>query len=212
MIDHKKIKKRLISFAVSIAAVFAASASAYAEQSPMDWAVESGIIVGMDDGQPHPEGEITRAQLAAMIIRFADPEPSGATRHYYDVHESDWFCPYVESVSAAGIMVGDGDYWRPHADVTREEAITTVVRALGLELTDTVPVFSDTDMVSAWADIYIDTATEYELIDTSDKLRPHDIMKRGELAELLYNSKNLTNGTSLMPIVDGDGSAWTPIY
>ena len=41
----------------------------YAEDA-MKWAVENGIVGGMDDGTLNPQGPATRAQVAAMMARF----------------------------------------------------------------------------------------------------------------------------------------------
>lgn len=44
--------------------------SAYAVQ-PMAWAVERGLIDGFQDGTLQPQGQTSRAQLAAVLARFA---------------------------------------------------------------------------------------------------------------------------------------------
>ena len=49
----------------------AASISAYAQQA-MAWAVEKGIIEGVTDTTIVPAGTATRAQCAAMLMRFAE--------------------------------------------------------------------------------------------------------------------------------------------
>lgn len=45
--------------------------SAYAVQ-PMGWAVEKGLIDGFQDGSLQPQGQANRAQLAAILSRFAE--------------------------------------------------------------------------------------------------------------------------------------------
>lgn len=47
----------------------AADVSDYAA-SAMRWAVETGIITGLDDGSIDPQGYATRAQFATMLMRF----------------------------------------------------------------------------------------------------------------------------------------------
>ena len=49
----------------------AASVSDYAETA-MAWAVEHGIITGMTDTTIVPQGTATRAQCAAMLMRFVE--------------------------------------------------------------------------------------------------------------------------------------------
>ena len=36
----------------------------------MIWAVENGIVEGMDDGTLYPQGTSTRAQVATVLQRF----------------------------------------------------------------------------------------------------------------------------------------------
>ncbi len=45
--------------------------SAYAEEA-MKWAVEAGIVKGSNDGGLHPSDNATRAEVAAMIMRFIE--------------------------------------------------------------------------------------------------------------------------------------------
>ncbi|MBQ9412979.1 MAG: S-layer homology domain-containing protein [Oscillospiraceae bacterium] len=49
----------------------AGSVSGWASDA-MAWAVGAGIIGGMGDGILAPQGNVTRAQMAAMLMRFAD--------------------------------------------------------------------------------------------------------------------------------------------
>ena len=51
----------------------ASSVSDYAETA-MAWAVENGIITGMTDTTIEPQGTATRAQCAAMLMRFVEGE------------------------------------------------------------------------------------------------------------------------------------------
>lgn len=44
-------------------------ASGYA-QAALSWAVESGLLNGMGDGTLNPQGNATRAQTAAVLMRF----------------------------------------------------------------------------------------------------------------------------------------------
>ena len=205
------MKRILLTF---IAAMTVSVSAAAANTESMDWAAENGIIKGMEDGSLNPEGIVTRAQLAAMMTRFAETEPKGNAGTYADVDEDDWFYPYVISMSSAGIMIGDSGLWRPEDDVTREEAVTAVVRLLGIENeTAAESEFIDKEDISGWAVACINTASENGLIDPDDSVfRPNEAITRSELAEVLYNGRTFAGYRDLTPIVDDDGSVWTPIY
>ncbi len=49
----------------------AAAVSEYAEDA-MIWAVENGLILGMDNGTIAPKGTATRAQVAAILMRYCE--------------------------------------------------------------------------------------------------------------------------------------------
>ena len=36
----------------------------------MRWAVEAGVIAGMEDNTMNPQGAVTRAQAAQMLMQF----------------------------------------------------------------------------------------------------------------------------------------------
>ena len=48
----------------------ASSVSPYANEA-MQWAVSAGLINGMD-GKLNPQGSATRAQVATMLMRYAE--------------------------------------------------------------------------------------------------------------------------------------------
>ena len=49
--------------------------ASYARQA-MAWAVQQGLITGMDNGTLAPQGEATRAQVAAILQRFLEKAPA----------------------------------------------------------------------------------------------------------------------------------------
>jgi hypothetical protein len=204
----KKSIKRLLCFAAAVTI----STSVYATD-PMDWAIDNGIIVGMENNEADPDGIVTRAQLATIITRFCDPKELDYTYTYSDVHETDWYYPYVKTISSSGIMIGDSGLWRPEDNVTYEEAVTTLIRALGCELQNTGGK-EVLDTVSEWATVYINTAINYGIVDDTSNIDPKHFISRYELSELIYNShmSGYYNKENVMPIIDEDGTVWTPIF
>lgn len=190
---------------------FTVSAQDYTSDG-LKWAVENSIIEGMDNNDLAPDGSVTRAQLATMLTRFLSIETPQEAAIYSDMSENDWFYPYVAAVSSAGIMTGDGDLWRPEDGVTREEAVTSFIRLLGISEEYELS-FTDKNDISDWARPYIDTAVSTDIIaDSGENFRPRDIITRGELADILYNGRVFAGYADIDPIEDSDGSIWTPIY
>lgn len=125
-----------------------------------------GIINGMDVEHFNPQGTLTRAQFATIIVKSLGLETNATASSFTDV--SGWAAPYVAAAYKAGIISGvGGGKFEPNATVTREMSATILVRALetkgALYGKDTLN-FTDADKISKWAKPYIATAQKYGLI------------------------------------------------
>jgi len=100
-----------------------------------------GIMVGDSSGNMNLSGNITRAQLAKMMIAastYKDTISSTAkSSPFKDVKYTLWAASYVQAAVTAGWLTGytDGTY-RPDNDVTLEEAVTAVLKMLGYTTSD----------------------------------------------------------------------------
>ena len=101
----------------------------------------------------------------------------------------------------------DGTF-RPQAHVTREEAVTMVARALGLNAQQRKTVFADVS-ASAYSSGYIQSAYENELLtlNSNHTFRPFDNLSRGEVAYLLQRTFDLTASGSTATIPDVSSSS-----
>ena len=93
---------------------------------------ERGIIKGDDMGRALPGKNITRAELAAMILRFLGIDPSDkADSGFSDVPKDEWYAKTVAKAKEKGIINGDSEtLFSPERNVSREEAIAMAARAL----------------------------------------------------------------------------------
>ncbi|WP_256760395.1 S-layer homology domain-containing protein [Cohnella sp. WQ 127256] len=91
------------------------------------------IVHGVNGSRFNPGATITRAELAALLARALGLPESGELADFRDVSESSWYSGAVEAVNAYGIMDGykDGTFG-PNQEVSRQEAIVVIVRALRL--------------------------------------------------------------------------------
>ena len=98
---------------------------------------ELGITTGYSDGTFKPFGLVSRAEMAAFLLRSlgegsALPAPVGL---FVDVPVGEWFASWVERLSQLGITQGCSSSpptYCPHNAVTRGEMATFVTRAFGL--------------------------------------------------------------------------------
>ena len=89
-----------------------------------------GILSGYEDGSFRPNATVTRAEFAAMAVRFFDVEYDGPD--LFSDTTGHWASDLINKAASAGIILGfkDGTF-RPDQDITRAEAIAIFNRVLG---------------------------------------------------------------------------------
>lgn len=87
------------------------------------------IVQGGPDAKYHPQGEVTRAEFAAMLVRALGLQGDGGSS-FTDVDRNKWYADAVAAASGAGIINGRSDgSFAPDATVTREEMAVMLIRA-----------------------------------------------------------------------------------
>lgn len=107
--------------------------AAFAEA--VEYVSEAGIMEGKNGGNFDPEGTVTRAEMAAIVCRMLyETENLPNEERFPDVPVSHWANGYVSRAAELGIVNGydDGNFG-PGDTVTYEQAVTMIVRAVGLE-------------------------------------------------------------------------------
>ena len=90
----------------------------------------AGIILGYNDGTFKPDAPITRAQLAAIAVRFSTVIYDGDST-FNDVPSSHWASRYIALAEYLGWINGYRDNtFKPDQYITRAEAITLINRVL----------------------------------------------------------------------------------
>jgi Tol biopolymer transport system component len=108
----------------------------------IEYAVDQGVVTGYDDGNYHPEYEVTRDQMAVYVARalvaptgeagLADYLPSDP-RNFPDVPDTFWAYKHIEYCVEHGVVQGyDDGYYHPEITVTRDQMAVYVARAFGL--------------------------------------------------------------------------------
>lgn len=121
-------------------------------EDDINYMYENGYINGISDELFAPDVNITRAEFAAMAARILELEDSGYSGVFEDVSEDDWYASSVEAAYAAGIVAGDGGYFRPNDNITRQEMAVILMRICEPENGDlSEPSFADWGQVADWA-------------------------------------------------------------
>ena len=100
---------------------------------------ELGVVAGYPDGTFRPEDPVSRAEMAALLVRATGLEPSSPgdanSATFADVASDAWFSPFVEALRVAGITTGCApDRFCPDSAVTREQMALFLARAFKLPL------------------------------------------------------------------------------
>lgn len=112
--------------------IFADTSSHWAKDA-IATAAANGIISGYSDTTFGPDDQITREQIALMIVRADKIADQTDELNFADSSSiAAWAHDAVASVVAAKLMSGYPDQtFKPQADATRAEAVSVIARALG---------------------------------------------------------------------------------
>lgn len=85
-------------------------------------------IFGYPDKSVKPEGTLTRAEAAAMVVRLGNLDLSDATKaDYPDLKDGAWYLPHINAALRAGMLdTDDAGGLRPDAPVTRGEFVKMI--------------------------------------------------------------------------------------
>ncbi|WP_017812694.1 S-layer homology domain-containing protein [Paenibacillus shenyangensis] len=92
-----------------------------------------GLMTGGAKGDFMPDKVLTRAEMAKILCNIFELNVKSESKtSYLDVSSANWSAPYIEAVQAAGYMQGNGELFYPNQAVTRQELITSLVKAMDL--------------------------------------------------------------------------------
>ncbi len=173
---------------------------------------DKGLLSGYTDANGKLTGQfgtgdtLTRAQLAAILWRNAEPEAAAAynadqnnTTGMADVESRAWYTGAANWAVKNGVINGfDGKEFRPNDPVTTEQFVTILanyVNPQGAEQADqsTLNSFADAGSISSWARGSVAWAKKCEIINGYEEngqrvLKPSENVARERAATILMNS------------------------
>ena len=156
-------------------------------------AVDKGLLYGKSATVIDPNGDMTRAEMAAIINRSFGCYAKADISKYKDVSKDKWYFEDVAMAVQMGTYNGrSNSSMAPDAPITRQEAMTVVARALELDYDSyskaELTQFSDAGKVSNWAMPYIRAMVGADYIHGRGKiLAPLDNITRAEFAQIFHN-------------------------
>ena len=151
-------------------------------------------VIGYPDGSVHPNGEITRAEVAAIFFRLLrdDVRSTNFTTYnaYTDVSVGKWYNNPISTMSRLGIIKGypDGTF-RPNDPITRAEFAAIAAR---FDEHKAAKLASFTDIYGHWAVSEISLAYENGWIKgyNDGTFRPNRNITRAEAMALINRVLN----------------------
>ena len=204
---HKRILAMLLAVASCLSLAVSVSAASTARKATdfkdfdrnawyadaVSAAVDNGLLYGKSSTIIDPNGDMTRAEMAAIINRSFGCYKTADISQYKDVAKSKWYYKDVALAVQMGTYNGrSASSMAPDAPISRLEAMTVVARALELDYdsyskTD-LSAFSDRSEISNWALPYVRAMVGADYIHGRGKiLAPLDNITRAEFAQIFHN-------------------------
>ena len=204
---HKRILAMLLAVASCLSLAVSASAASTARKATdfkdfdksawyaeaVSAAVDNGLLYGKSSTIIDPNGDMTRAEMAAIINRSFGCYAKADISKYKDVSKDKWYFEDVAMAVQMGTYNGRlNTAMAPDAPISRQEAMTVVARALELDYdsyskTD-LSAFSDRSEISNWALPYVRAMVGADYIHGRGKvLAPLDNITRAEFAQIFAN-------------------------
>jgi len=153
------------------------------------------IMAGKGDGVFDPRAPITRAEIAAVLVRMLGSVEHTESNLFADINKDSWYYHIANSAKNQGIMNGfeDGTF-RGSQVIVKVQVVAMVSRVLkneiGYTLTTDARValsaYSDADNIADWAAEDIAIAKETGLISGTGIFAPNEAISRSDAAVIIY--------------------------
>lgn len=169
------------SFGTAFAATPAKSASDIAGkdcEQAVNVLMGLDVVSGYEDGTYKPESIVTRAEMAALIVKALGLNDYAVGTPKFADSKTHWAKGYIAYANSLGIISGrTATAFDPDATVTYDEAATMLVKALGYE---------DATLVGTWPTNYV---TKAKVLGILDGVKSGTAgANRGDVAVMLYQT------------------------
>lgn len=203
----KKTGTKIISAILIMVLTISMSSVVFADtfvDMPNDWrktaienAVKNGLISGKGDGRVAPDDNITRAEMASIIVRALGAKKEADLSKFKDVKEGSWYYKeFSKAVYMNAFEGNDQNLMNPTGNITFQECFIVLSKTFGLDIrmdeeeaTTVLSAYSDAGTVAPWAKIYYASIVKggYWTGGPEGKLRGADYINRGEFAVVMDN-------------------------
>ena len=195
----------IISCSICLAADFSDIKSTKFEDS-VNVLTRLSIVNGYEDGTYRPNNDVTRAEMAKLIIVATGKDSVANTlkgkTQFNDVVDGGWASGYINCAVSQNIIKGypDGSF-KPNNKVTYAEAATMVLRALN---------YTNELENESYPTGYMTVANNSGILKNVQATKSSDNATRGYIANMLFNAlktgtRKIVSTTTTGKINYGDG-------
>jgi uncharacterized repeat protein (TIGR02543 family) len=140
--------------------------------------IHTAYINGYSDNTFRPNENVTRAQMAAMLMRNLGVSEVASVSEYDDVLVSHWAYKEIMLAKQSGIMMGSGDSFKPNADITRAQMATIIYRWLKEECAKDPNAYGQcSSLAQKGHTSYADVANDYWAAEAIQAIKQFGIME-----------------------------------
>lgn len=188
----------------------------YKHSEAINQLTDQGVISGYSDGSYRPENQINRAEFLKVVVEavFSPAEINNCLNQYTqsnwsytfypDVPAGVWYAKYICTATVHQIINGypDGTF-KPANPINFAESLKVILNTYRIDTSRVRFVKNPLLLTQSndWFVGYFSYAFNKELINTKKFYHPAQIMRRGEMAEVIYrlNSLQHTNESRFSP-------------
>ncbi|MDY6939503.1 MAG: S-layer homology domain-containing protein [Cyanobacteriota bacterium] len=155
---------------------------------------EKEYLQGFGDRTFQPDGNLTRAEYAAIVAKTFDLPLKSEAKNFSDVTSDFWGMDAITKATRMGFISGfPNGTFRPQKNLTRTEALVALVSGLELETDnpDILEFYFDRPQIPTYAISAIAAATERGLVvnhPQRQRLNPLANIRRAEVAAIIYQA------------------------
>lgn len=142
-----------------------------------------GILQGSGDGGLQLDNNITRAEVATIMVRILTESPvlHPEGKVFFDIPSNHWGKDYIQNAYKIGIIHGyPNDTFGPENKITYGEVVAIMVNALGQT--------ENLNPELLWPENYLTKAKELGVIPQDSSISPEKVISRGEMALIVWDT------------------------
>ena len=185
----KKVISAVAALALSVSSFAAMAAVSYPDtvdhqhESAINMLSALGIVEGFEDGTFHPDELVTRAQMAAMVLRAKNNfnAKNNKTQVFNDVPADNWAAGWIATAASQGIVNGTGNNnFDPDLNVTYEQTVKMLVSMLN---------YGDwAEMSGGWPTGYLNYGNQLGITSGVSGVSNDTALTRAQCAQMIANA------------------------